>query len=143
MLGKELSDGTDYIELTAELFEWIDKRKFDLDWGNGSIIEIITSGKNAWSTDCIKIPDNLSNAFAWSIVTENSATFEKGLFPTFLNCSLGCRPQKGEVINIISCQSIPFLVLRPRMLSHPKSLHLETRPQGSCLLCLYQPRGIR
>jgi hypothetical protein len=71
MLGKELSDGTDYIELTAELFEWIDKRKFDLDWGNGSIIEIITSGKNAWSADCIKIPDNLSNAFAWSIKADD------------------------------------------------------------------------
>lgn len=71
MLGKELSDGTDYIELTPELFEWINRRKFDLDWGNGSIIEIITSGKNAWSVDCIKIPDNLTNAFAWSIKADD------------------------------------------------------------------------
>lgn len=71
MLGKELSDGTDYIELTPELFEWINRRKFDLDWGNGSIIEIITSGKNAWSADCIKIPDNLTNAFAWSIKADD------------------------------------------------------------------------
>ena len=74
MLGKELYDGTDYIELTPELFDWINKRKYDLDWGNGSIIEVISSGKNTWSEDFIKIPDNLTSAYAWSIDADQNSS---------------------------------------------------------------------
>lgn len=71
MLGKELYDGTDYIKLTPELFKWLNDRKYDVDFYDGTIIEVIVDGKDSWSTDHIKIPDNLTDAFAWSIKADD------------------------------------------------------------------------
>lgn len=69
MIGKYFfnDEADDFIELTEEMFNWLNDRKYDIDTGNGTIIEVIKSGKNAWSSDCMKIPDNLKNATVYLI----------------------------------------------------------------------------
>lgn len=68
MLGKELyGDGSDFIKLTPELFKWMEDRRYNVDFHDGEIIEVIESGENSWSSDSIKIPDNICNAYAYFI----------------------------------------------------------------------------
>lgn len=75
MFGKELwGEGTDFIHLTSELFEWIKDRRYNIDFYNGDIIEIIKSGENSWSSECIEIPDNITDAKAYCIIANQHSS---------------------------------------------------------------------
>ena len=76
MLGKYFfdDDADDFIELTEEMFKWINNRKYDIDIGDGTIIEVIKNGKNSWSSDRMKIPDNLNNATAYLIKSSKNSS---------------------------------------------------------------------
>ena len=69
MIGRYFfnDEADDFIELTEEMFNWLNDRKYDIDIGNGTIIEVIKSGKNSWSSNRMKISDNLKNATVYLI----------------------------------------------------------------------------
>ena len=69
MIGRYFfnDEADDFIELTEEMFNWLNYRKYNIDIGNGTIIEVIKNGKNDWSSDRMKIPDNLKNATVYLI----------------------------------------------------------------------------
>ena len=76
MIGKyNFSEGADdFIHLTPELFEWFEKRKYDVDVGNGDIIEIIASGQNSWNNETIKIPEGYTDIYARVIVADDHSS---------------------------------------------------------------------
>lgn len=66
MIGKrdDLEGGDDFIHLTPELFDWLNKRKYNINIENGDIIEIIASGQGSWNDECIKIPEGYDDIYA-------------------------------------------------------------------------------
>lgn len=78
MIGKCIyEEGNDYIKLTPELYEWIKDHKLNIDFENGTIIEVIK--ENMWDESII-IPDNITGACAWHIqASENSSKTIKDL----------------------------------------------------------------
>ena len=67
--------GNDFIKLTPELFNWLNKRKYDIDIGDGDIIKIITGGKY---DDIVKVPEGHKNIYARVINADDhsSSTIE-------------------------------------------------------------------
>lgn len=76
MIGKYFFDdeGDDFIHLTPDVLKWIVDRKYDLDWQDGDIIEIVASGENKWSETCIEIPDGYSGLSAFSITASDHSS---------------------------------------------------------------------
>ena len=76
MIGKYLDwdEAVDFIHLTPKIYDWLNKRKWNVDTGDGTIIEIIKSNQGAWE-DCLVIPDNAVGAKAWNIkASDNSSS---------------------------------------------------------------------
>ena len=86
MIGKYLyEDGNDYIKLTPELYKWIEDHKLDVDFEDGTIIEIIK--ENVWA-DYIAIPDNITGACAWHIkASEHSSETVEDLERHYIKCN--------------------------------------------------------
>ena len=66
--------GDDFIHLTPELLDWFEKRKFNIDVGNGDIFEIIESGQNQWNEKCVKIPEGYKDIYARVINADQNSS---------------------------------------------------------------------
>ena len=76
MIGKYLwqDEANDVIKLTPELFEWLNQRKYDIDIGNGDIIEVIKSSEYDFFDDKLTIPSGLNNAVVWNINSSDNSS---------------------------------------------------------------------
>lgn len=82
MIGKYLNwdEAVDFIHLTPKIYDWLNKRKWNVDTGDGTIIEIIKSNQGAWAEDSMIIPDNVAGAKVWNIkASDNSSKSIKDL----------------------------------------------------------------
>lgn len=71
-IGKNNFDsGTDVISLNQKLYDWLYEYKWNIkDVGEGKIIKVIELIEN----DCLKIPDNITNAKVWHIKMDHNSS---------------------------------------------------------------------
>lgn len=69
IFGKFLYEGIDYIRLNKEIFDWLNKHKYEIKLNDGLIIEELDIDE-----DCIKIPDGITDAKVWNIKIDQSSS---------------------------------------------------------------------